>query len=99
MREAEIVKKILKYLKKLEGCFCWKEHGGMYGRAGIPDIICCYFGHFFGFEVKTVTGQATDLQKATMKKINQAGGTAVIVRSLEEVKSVLEKAVKDEKKS
>ena len=59
MQEAKIVKTILKYLKKLEGCFCWKEHSGMYGTTGIPDIICCYLGRFFGFEVKSETGQAT----------------------------------------
>lgn len=46
MREADIVRSILTHLKKLDGCFCWKEHGGPYGTNGIPDIICCYRGHF-----------------------------------------------------
>ena len=40
MKEADIVRAILKYLKTVPGCFAWKEHGGMYGTAGIPDIIC-----------------------------------------------------------
>ncbi len=52
MKEADIVKAIMKYLRTVPGCFCWKEHGGMYGTAGIPDIIACINGRFFGFEVK-----------------------------------------------
>ena len=54
MLEKDIVKAILKYLKTVPNCFSWKEHGGMYGTAGIPDIICCYCGRFVAFEVKTI---------------------------------------------
>lgn len=39
MKEADIVRAIMKYLKSVPGCFAWKEHGGMYGTAGIPDVI------------------------------------------------------------
>ena len=48
-------------------CFAWKEHGGMYGTAGIPDIIACVDGRFYAFEVKTETGKPTKLQ-ATIRK-------------------------------
>ena len=41
-----IVAAILRLLKKTPGCFAWKEHGGMYGTAGIPDIIACIGGRF-----------------------------------------------------
>lgn len=90
MKESEIVQRIKSYLNHVPGCFCWKEHGGMYGTAGIPDIICCYRGHFYGFEVKTEVGRPTKLQEATIRRINEAGGTALIVRSVEEVRRVLE---------
>lgn len=53
MKEKTIADKILKYLKAQSKCFAFKEHGGMYGTAGIPDIICCYKGQFVAFEVKT----------------------------------------------
>ena len=89
MKESSIVKAILKYLKTLPGCFAWKEHGGMYGTAGIPDIIACIGGKFYGFEVKTERGKPTALQEATMQKIQAAGGIALVVRSVEEVKTVL----------
>lgn len=89
MRESDIVKSILKYLKALPDCFAWKEHGGMYGTAGVPDIICCIGGRFYGFEVKTERGKLTALQEATLRKIQEAGGVAAVVRSVEEAKNIL----------
>ena len=89
MKEADIVKAILKYLKTVPKCFFWKEHGGMYGTAGIPDIIACINGRFYGFEVKTEDGRPTKLQESTIRKIKNAGGIALIVRSADEVKSVI----------
>ena len=90
MKESDVVKAILKYLKTVPNCFSWKEHGGMYGTAGIPDIICCYCGIFVAFEVKTETGKLTKLQEATIRKIKEAKGQAFKVTSVEEVKQILE---------
>ena len=90
MKENDIVKAILKYLKTVPHCFSWKEHGGMYGTAGIPDIITCIKGKFVAFEVKTEIGKTTALQDATIRKINAAGGTAVVVRSVAEVRTIIE---------
>ena len=85
MLEKDIVAAIMRLLKRTPRCFAWKEHGGMYGTAGIPDIICCIDGRFFAFEVKNEKGVPTALQEATIRKINAAGGTATVVRSVEEV--------------
>ena len=102
MLEKDIVKAILKYLKTVPNCFSWKEHetvpncfswkehGGMYGTAGIPDIICCYCGRFVVFEVKTETGKLTKLQEVTIRRIKEAKGQAFKVTSVEEVKQILE---------
>lgn len=68
LKEADIVRAILRYLKTVPNCFCWKEHGGMYGTAGIPDVIAC----------------------SVLRKIQKCGGNAAIVRSVEEVKRMLE---------
>jgi len=87
--ESVIVRDILKYLNSLPNCFAWKEHGGMYGTAGIPDIICCYQGRFYAFEVKGPRGKLTKLQEKTLKDIREAGGQAYVVRSLDEVKQIL----------
>ena len=79
MKESDIVKAIMRYLKSLPNCFAWKEHGGMYGTAGIPDIIACINGKFYAFEVKTAIGKTTALQEATIRKITSCGGYAGIV--------------------
>jgi hypothetical protein len=91
MAEKRIVKGILDYLKTLDGCFAWKEHGGMYGTAGIPDIICCYKGHFIAIEVKQPGGKLTKLQEITLRDVKRAGGVAMVVYSVAEVKAGFEK--------
>ncbi len=88
--EKDIVNRIIKYLRTLPQTFVWKEHGGMYGTAGIPDVICCHKGLFVAFEVKTETGKATLLQEITLRKITDAGGKAALVRSVDEVKTIME---------
>jgi hypothetical protein len=91
MKESDIIAAICEYLKSVEDCFFWKEHGGMYGVAGIPDIICCYKGRFAAFEVKADNRKATLLQEITIRKIRTAGGTAEVVRSVGEVKAIIQK--------
>ena len=89
VNESDIVKSILKYLKTVPRCFAWKEHGGMYGTAGVPDIIACIGGVFFAFEVKTAAGRTTKLQEATIRRITDCGGRAVVVRSVADVKAAI----------
>lgn len=90
MKESHVIRAIMKYLKNVPGCFCWKEHGGMYGTAGIPDIIACIGGRFFTFEAKTKDGKVTKLQEATIRKIRAAGGVASVVSSVDEVREIIE---------
>ncbi|MDB2128002.1 VRR-NUC domain-containing protein [Enterocloster clostridioformis] len=87
--EKDIVAAILRYLKTLPRCFAWKTHGGMYGTAGIPDIIACIDGGFYAFEVKQLGGRLTRLQEVTLDKLRAAGGVAVMVTSVDEVKCAL----------
>ena len=90
MLEKDIVNKIMKYLKTVPDCFAWKQHGGMYGTAGLPDIIVCRKGLFVAFEVKTETGKLTTLQSKTLERITAAGGIAYKVTSLDAVKEILQ---------
>ena len=89
MLEKDIVTAIMRWLKTVPRCFAWKEHGGMYSTAGIPDVICCLDGRFFAFEVKTPEGRLTKLQEHTIQRIKDAGGHAFVVRSVDDVKAVL----------
>ena len=90
MLEKDITAAIMRYLKTVPSCFAWKEHGGMYGTAGLPDIICCISGRFVAFEVKTSSGKLTKLQEVTITKIRAAKGEAYKVTSIEDVQSILE---------
>jgi Holliday junction resolvase len=88
--EKAITDKIIAFLKSVPLCFAWKEHGGMYGTAGLPDVICCHRGRFVAFEVKTPAGKLTKLQSYMIQKINAAGGSAYKVSSVDEVRFILE---------
>jgi len=89
MLEKNIVAAIMRYLKTVPHCFSWKTHGGMYGTAGMPDIILCLNGRFVALEVKTPTGKLTMLQESTLKRIKDAKGEAYKVTSLQEVKEIV----------
>ena len=89
MAERDIVAAILRLLKRTPRCCYWKEHGGMYGTAGIPDIIACVDGRFVAFEVKTETGRLSRLQEVTLGRIRDAGGRAYMVRSAAEVARIM----------
>lgn len=91
MKEKDIVDAIREYLQTKDKLFYWKEHGGQFGTAGIPDIIVCYKGKFIGLEVKLPGRKPTLLQKITLNKIQKAKGIAKVVTSVEEVKEIIEK--------
>ena len=57
MTEQTLVDNIKKYLDSVPNLFYWKEHGGQFGTAGIPDIIVCYKGRFIAFECKRKNGK------------------------------------------
>jgi len=88
MLEKDITAAIMRYITTIPGCFAWKEPGGIYGTAGLPDIICCYNGRFVAFEVKTKSGKLTKIQETTITKIKAAKGEAFKVTSVEEVKEI-----------
>ena len=95
MSEATLIQKIRKYLASVE-CFFWKEHGGQYGTAGIPDVIVCYKGRFIALEAKVGRNKPTKLQAATIEQIQKAGGTAAVVYSVEDVQAIMsEQEVQD----
>ena len=78
--------KIKKALKaKYPKAFIRKISQGAYSEGGIPDILMIKDGHYFGFEVKRpIVGVRSKLQEQTVRKIQEAGGTAAFVRWPEE---------------
>lgn len=87
MTEQQIQKKILDYLKA-KGAYTVKVIQA--NRAGIPDIIACYKGRFFGIEVKTTKGKPSALQLKNLDMINKAGGIGVLARSVEDIAKAIQ---------
>lgn len=91
--EAKTTAAIIKHLKQLqkqgEPLFFWKVHGSNYQQAGLPDLVLCYRGQFLGLEVKAQAGVVAPLQANTHAKIIAAGGRCAVVRSVEDVVTVL----------
>lgn len=86
--ETKLQKSVQKYLNSI-GAYCFKVHGSMYMKAGIPDIICCYKGLFYGIECKVGNNTPSDLQKEHKKQIIAAGGIHILAYSLDDVKKVI----------
>lgn len=51
MSEATFSRKLQKTLRE-RGWWVVKYHASQYTPKGIPDLICCYRGHFIGLELK-----------------------------------------------
>lgn len=81
--ESKLSSNIMKELRK-RGAFCFKVHGSVTMMAGLPDIICCYKGHFIGFETKMPAKKdnVSAAQARVHELIRQAGGKAVVVWSV-----------------
>ena len=76
--EAKVKKRVREMLDKL-GIYHFSPPGMGLGRAGIPDIIACYNGHFVAIECKAGTNKLTPLQERELNRIMNAGGEAFVV--------------------
>ena len=89
--EKEIETEIKEYITSLGG-LCYKIHGGdLYQETGIPDLLCCWGGLFFGIEVKEPGGKPSAIQLAQGVRIKKAGGHFIIAKSLQDVKDYIDK--------
>lgn len=68
--------KICAYLKSI-GAWYFRAHMAGYGKAGVPDIVACIEGLFWGIEVKREGKGPTERQKLRMKEIQKTGGCVV----------------------
>jgi len=75
---AKVKKKVVEQLKQLRAYYFYPVTGG-YGRSGVPDIIGCYEGLFFGIECKAGNNKPTPLQEKNLKEIRAAGGLDMVV--------------------
>lgn len=88
--EAKLKADIKAYLKTLPNIFFHSIPGGAYGKVGAPDIVVCYKGRYIGIEAKTYEGRFSDWQKTRKAQIENAMGTCIFARSVDDVRKVLE---------
>ena len=76
--EAKVKKVVVKHLKTLGAYYFYPVTGG-FGGSGVPDIVACYDGKFFGIECKAGKNKPTPLQERNLRDIRKAGGVAVVI--------------------
>lgn len=92
MKESEIQRRLMQALAaKFPGIYLRKIAQGAYSRAGIPDIIGCHQGMFFGIEVKTSDGKLTKLQNLEQDHICACKGLSLVCYGIEDVPYIIER--------
>ena len=89
--EKKVKDKVKKVLEDLQ-CYYFFPATHGYGRSGVPDIIGCYKGFFFAIECKAGKGTTTALQQREIRRIEEAGGSAIVINenNIEELQTWLE---------
>ena len=73
------VKETVARLLKEAGAYYFFPATGGYGRRGVPDIVGCLDGNFFGIECKAGKNTTTALQELELEKIRESGGRAIVI--------------------
>ena len=91
-QEKRFENKIKKYLDDNEIWYV-KYFANGYTKKGVPDILACVNGRFFGIEVKAEKGRASPIQLYNIEKIKESGGVALVVRpsEFEKLKEIIKK--------
>jgi hypothetical protein len=86
--EAKVKADVKKFLKSI-GCWYFLPVSNGMGQVGIPDFICCYQGRFVAIETKAPgkLSNTTANQDRVISEIKLAGGSAIVVDNVEQVKA------------
>lgn len=76
--EGKVKAKVVRLLKNY-GAYHFFPSANGYGRAGIPDIICCVNGKFVAIECKAGNNTTTALQDREIDAIRAAKGAAAVI--------------------
>ena len=90
-KEQDIQTSIISYIKSIGGLQIKQNQIGIYGQAGVPDIIACIKGRFVGIEVKRPGQKPKPIQEAFLDAINKKGGIGLWADNLDKVKDTLKK--------
>lgn len=78
-KEKALDNKVLNYLNEIGAWGIKYWAGAKYTKKGIPDILVCIKGHFFGIEDKKEDGKPTLLQLKNLEWIRNAGGYGILL--------------------
>jgi hypothetical protein len=90
--ESRLSRKIRKHLEETyPGIFVFKVWGSEHMMAGLPDLLGCWQGRFFGLEVKMPEKRmdVSPRQRFVMRLIADAGGTVAVVTTTSEADVVI----------
>lgn len=89
--ERRIKKLVSKTLAALGAYYFYPVTSG-YGTSGVPDIVGCYRGRFFGIECKANGNKPTVLQQINLDKIAATGGIALVIdeKNVASLKEIME---------
>jgi hypothetical protein len=92
--EGKVKKVVVQQLKNVGAYYFFPATGG-YGKSGVPDIVCCYRGLFFGLECKAGKNTTTPLQEKNLVEITAAGGVGVVINedNMHGVVALLQQAI------
>ncbi len=76
--EKKVKNKVVAILKKHGVYYLFPQTGG-YGKSGVPDIIGCYKGQFFGIECKAGGNKPTPLQEKNLREIDSNQGLTLMI--------------------
>nr|DAS26824.1 MAG TPA: Nuclease [Caudoviricetes sp.] len=95
--EKNFENKVKKWLKA-KGIYYFKYFGNAYSTAGILDLTLCVNGKFVGVELKAEKGKTSSLQDYNIKKIQESGGIAIVLRpsGFEDFKKIIEDLLNDQ---
>tara|TARA_R110000868_G_scaffold15115_1_gene69313 strand:+ start:743 stop:1057 length:315 start_codon:yes stop_codon:yes gene_type:complete len=76
--EKWVKNKVTTKLKEMGAYYFFPVASG-YMSSGVPDIVACYNGTFFGLECKANGNKPTALQSKNLVDISKAGGKAFVI--------------------
>lgn len=91
MREANLQKKVIRYLRD-QGDYVFKVVGSPMQQRGTADLLVCHRGLFVALELKAPGGVESGPQKRECRLVREALGIAELVKDLSEVDSILRMA-------
>ena len=87
-RESTIQNRCVEMIRA-DGWWAEKIHVDAMQSRGLPDVVACMAGTFYGIEFKRPRKKPTDMQKYHIGEIRKAGGRAGVITEVWQMSAVL----------